>query len=88
MSASQGGMIDPYILKQIVGSVPLGSFLIETHSGPTWNDGGTWYSAIFKLPDGTFRRVNMESNYLPDVLKVEEVREVSVTTTRYEAVKK
>jgi hypothetical protein len=73
------------LIKRLHEAVPLGSFLIEQYHGSTWNDGGAWYTAIFELPDGTLRRVQMESDYQPDVLKVEEVRKVSVTTTHYEA---
>lgn len=73
--------------KQIMDAVPSDSVLVEAFHGETWNDGGSWHSAIFKLPDGNLLRVKMESDYHPNILRVETVREVSVTTKRYEVVK-
>jgi hypothetical protein len=73
--------------KQLTDAVPSGSNIWLYRSGSTWNDGGAWHSAIFKLPDGTFRRVKMESDYCPDAITVEDVREAVETKTiiTYEA---
>jgi hypothetical protein len=73
--------------KELIAAVPNGSTLVEYYHGSTWNDGGAWHTAIYKLPDGTLCRVKMESDYRPNDLIVEQVREVIQTFTVYEAVK-
>lgn len=75
------------IPKQMIAATPEDSVLIEAFHGSTWNDGGMWHTAIFLDPDGLFWRVKMETDYLPDDLVVEQVRQVEVRTTHYEVVK-
>jgi hypothetical protein len=52
-----------------------GAELFSQDSGPTWNDGGRWWTWIYELPDGTFWKVHQPSDYGPSV-EVSQVKRV------------
>ena len=73
--------------KQIIDAAPEDSVLIEARSGSTFNDGGSWHTAIFLDPYGEYWRVRMETDYRQNDLVVERVREVETRTIHYEVIK-
>ena len=52
-----------------------GAELVDHKGGQTWNDGGRWNIWIYELPDGTFWKVDQQSDYSPAVI-VSQVKRV------------
>lgn len=53
--------------------------ILEHHSGPTWNDGGSWYTTTLRCGDEILR-VHMKSDYRQDDLEVTKMKLVMKET--------
>ncbi len=52
-----------------------GAVLVYHRSGPTWDDGGAWHRIVARMTDGTHVSIKMESDYAPDVLIIEPLKQ-------------
>lgn len=58
--------------------------LVAWNSGATYNDGGCWYSTVWRLPGGDLRRATISTDYRPDDIHVEGVKARNFSHTVYD----
>lgn len=68
-----------WLSNHLIGAVYGGEEIVEFKSGSTWNDGGSWNTAIVKA-GSRFWRVHMPSDYQSQSLDIDEVEIVMVPT--------
>lgn len=47
--------------------------LVNWSHGPTYNDGGTWYSSVWRMPGGVLKRAFIGTDYRMEDIEVERV---------------
>lgn len=57
--------------------------VVQSLSGKTYNDGGSWNTWVYEMPDGTFTKVHQPTDYRPEI-EITKVQRKERTVVTYE----